>query len=248
MTQRYTLEIAVGTPDEAACAVANGADRLELSCGLEVGGLTPSIGLFRAVRERVEVPLYVLLRPRAGGFAYTTGEFAVMQADAEAFLAEGATGVAFAALTSDGRIDHACCRALVNEADGKAVFHRAFDFLPESLAALYELIQLGFERVLTSGGAATAAEGAANLAALNSFAAGRIEVLPAGTVRPHNVADLVRVTGIDQVHAAPRLPITDPLFAANPRLAAGMGAPTELSAQLVRDLRRELDRAAESLS
>ena len=248
MTRRYLLEIAVGTPDEAACAAANGADRLELSSGLEVGGLTPSIGLFRAVRERVEVPLYVLLRPRAGGFAYTPNEFAVMQADAEAFLAEGATGIVFAVLTDDGRIDHARCRALVNAAEGKAVFHRAFDFLPDSLVALDELIELGFERVLTSGGATTAETGTNRLAALVQHAGWQIEVLPAGNVRPHNVADLVRETRCDQVHAAARVPAPDRLLAANPRLAHGMGAPAELSGQLVRDLRRELDRAAESLS
>ena len=246
--QRYTLEIAVSTPEEAGLAVREGADRLELSSGLEVGGLTPSIGLFRAVRERVEVPLYVLLRPRAGGFAYTPNEFAVMQADAEAFLAEGATGVVFAALTDDGRIDHARCRALVNAAEGKAVFHRAFDFLPDSLVALDELIELGFERVLTSGGATTAETGTNRLAALVQHAGWQIEVLPAGSVRPHNVADLVRETRCDQVHAAARVPASDRLLAANPRLAQAMGAPSGLSAPLVRDLRHELDRAAESLS
>lgn len=248
MTRHYLLEIAVSTPEEAVVAVREGADRLELSSGLEVGGLTPSIGLFRAVRERASVPVWVLLRPRAGGFVYTQSEFDVMRADAAAFVAAGADGVVFAVLTPDGRIDHSSCRTLVDAANGRAVFHRAFDFLPHPIEALDELIEFGFARVLTSGGAATAEAGTTCLAALVQHAGRQIEVLPAGTVRPRNVGELVRATRCDQVHAAPRVPVADPLLAAHPRLAAGMGVPTELSAHLVRELRRELDRAAESLS
>ncbi len=245
--QRYTLEIAVSTPAEAALAVREGADRLELSCGLEVGGLTPSIGLFRAVREWVEVPVYVMLRPRAGGFVYRHSELEIMWADAEVFLSEGANGIVFAALKDNGTIDHVRCRQFVERADGKAVFHRAFDFLPDPLAALDELIELGFERVLTSGGASTAEAGTNRLAALVQHAGWQIEVLPAGNVRPHNVADLVRTTRCDQVHSAARVPADDPLLAAHPRLARGLGAPGELDAHLVRGLRHELDRLAESL-
>jgi copper homeostasis protein len=246
--RRYTLEIAVSTPDEAERAVVNGADRLELSSGLEVGGLTPSIGLFRAVREQVDVPIYVLIRPRAGGFAYTDREYAVMQADAKALLAEGANGIVFGVLTPAGAIDVARCRMLVTRAKGRAVFHRAFDFLPDPIAALDELIILGFERVLTSGGATTAEAGAPCLAKIIQHAGRRIEVLPAGSIRPHNVDALVRVTGCDQVHAAARVPAADPCLAARPQLAAGMGVPAELSAELVKGLREHLDRACGVLS
>ena len=246
--QSYTLEIAVSTPAEASLAVREGADRLELSCGLEVGGLTPSIGLFRAVRARVDAPVYVMLRPRAGGFAYRQSEFEIMCEDAEAFLAEGASGIVFAVLKDDGTIDDVRCQQLVERADGRAVFHRAFDFLSDPLAALDELIELGFERVLTSGGASTAETGTNRLAALVQQAGWQIEVLPAGNVRPHNVADLVRTTRCDQVHSAARVPADEPLLSAHPRLAKGLGAPGELDAQLVRGLRHELDRLAESLS
>ena len=96
-------------------------------------------------------------------------------------------------------------------------------------------------------GASTAETGTNCLTALVQHAGWQIEVLPAGNVRPHNVADLVRATRCDQVHAAPRVPVADPLLAAHPRLALGMGAQTELSAQLVGGLRQELDRLAESL-
>lgn len=246
--RRYTLEIAVSSPEEAAAAELQGADRLELSCGLELGGLTPSIGLFRAVRDRVDVPVYVMLRPRPGGFAYSAHEYAVMQADAEAFLAEGAAGIVFAVLTSSGRIDHGRCRALVDLANGKAVFHRAFDFLNDPFVALEDLIDLGFERVLTSGGASTAEAGTTRLIALVQHAGWQIEVLPAGNIRPHNVADLVRATRCDQVHSAARMNVSDPLFAEHPGLARGLGGGTAMDSQMVSRLRDELDLLIESLS
>ncbi len=248
MTRRYTLEIAVSTPEEAVRAVACGADRLELSSGLELGGLTPSIGLFREVRELVSVPIWVLLRPRAGGFAYSIREFASMAGDAVQFLAEGADGIVFGVLNDAGEIRADRCRELVELAKSRAVFHRAFDFLPDPLDALDELIDLGFQRVLTSGGAPTAEAGADTLARLIQRAGKRIEVLPAGSIRPANVATLVRTTGCNQVHAAARVPASDPHLARNPLVAAGMGPPTELSADLVRGLREQLDRLADPLS
>jgi len=99
-----------------------------------------------------------------------------------------------------------------------------------------------------SGGASTAEAGTNRLAALVQHAGWQIEILPAGNVRPHNVADLVRATRCDQVHSAARVPADDPLLAAHPRLARGLGAPGELDPQLVRGLRQELDRSAESLT
>jgi copper homeostasis protein len=243
---RIALEIAVCTPDEAQTAVAHGADRVELSSGLEVGGLTPSLGLFRQTRDAVDVPIYALLRPRSGGFCYTRREFDAMSADAEALLAAGAAGLVFGVLTPDGRIDRDRCRALVDLAGGKAVFHRAFDFLPDPLAALDELIDLGFERVLTSGGARTAEAGATRLAALVQHAGWQIGVLPAGKILPENVADLVRETRCDQVHAAVRVGCHDPAIGANERLAPGLGGGTETSGTLVAGLRRQLDRLSES--
>jgi copper homeostasis protein len=246
--RRCTLEVAVTTAAEAHVAEVNRADRLELSAGLEVGGLTPSIGLFRAVRERTALPVYVLLRPRPGGFAYTWSELAVMEADAIAFLEAGADGIVFGALTPKGRIDHAACARLVAVAGKRAVFHRAFDFLDNPFEALEELIDLGFQRVLTSGGAATAEAGTNCLAALVQHAGWQIEVLPAGSIRPHNVADLVRETRCDQVHAAARVTAADPVLANRPGLARIMGAPTELSGELVAGLRLQLDSAVGPLA
>jgi copper homeostasis protein len=247
--RRYLLEVAVTTPEEARRAEAGGADRLELCVGLEVGGLTPTVGLLRAVRECTGLPVYVLVRGRTGGFVYTPGELSVMAADAEALVAAGATGIVFGALTAERRVDRAACARLAALSPGRAVFHRAFDFVANPIAALDDLIELGFERVLTSGGARTAEAGATHLAALVQHAGWQIEVLPAGNVRPHNVADLVRETRCDQVHSSARAPAAecDPALAANPRLAAGMGGGGELSSQLGSGLREQLDRLVESL-
>lgn len=242
------LEIAVSTPDEAILAVEAGADRLELSSGLELGGLTPSLGSFRTVREGVSAPVYVLLRPSPGGFQYTEREFASMLTDAAHFLSEGATGIVFGILNADGSIHREWCRELVELAKGRAVFHRAFDFLPDSLQALDELIDLGFERVLTSGGVNTSQADATTLAVLVKHAAKRIEILPAGGIRPNNVAELVRASGCDQVHSSAREVIRETIFRTNTELAAAMGTPSAMNASLVRELREQLDRLADSLS
>jgi renalase len=245
---RYILEIAVSTPDEAIRAATSGADRLELSSGLEVGGLTPSLHTFRAVREAVSIPVYVLIRPRPGGFRYSDREFDVMLHDAEEFLNAGAAGIVFGILCRDG-IDRMRCQQLVQIAGGRAVFHRAFDFLPDPLAALDELIELGFERVLTSGLGSTAEAGATQLASLVQHAGWQIEILPAGKIRPENVVDLVRETRCEQVHSSARTAIRDPDLAVSLRLAAGLGVDgsgnwmtTDLD--LVASLRSALDQLA----
>lgn len=244
---RVTLEIAVSTPDEAVLAVRSGADRLELSAGLEVGGLTPSLGVFRRVKELASVPVWVLLRPRAGGFIYSEHEKESTLRDAESFLAAGADGLVFGALNSRGEVDETPCQRLVALASGRAAFHRAFDFTSDQAEALDRLIALGFQRVLTSGGATTASNGAEAIAELVARANGRIEVLPGGGIRAENVAEILRVTSCNQVHAAARSARGDACLSRNPALAFAMGAcagsqVTTTHANLVAALRRELDR------
>lgn len=244
---RVTLEIAVATPDEAMVAVQSGADRLELSAGLEVGGLTPSLGVFRRVKELVVVPVWVLLRSRAGGFVHGCHETESILRDAEIFLAAGADGLVFGALNAAGEVDEKTCRQLTAMAPGRAAFHRAFDFTNDPLDALDRLIALGFRRVLTSGGAVTARDGARRIAELVARARRRIEVLPGGGIRAENAAEILRITGCDQVHAAARSVQADPCLARNPLLATAMGSNcanliSTTDANLVAALRSELDR------
>lgn len=144
-----------------------------------------------------------MLRPRAGGFCYSTSDMNVMHRDAELLLEHGADGLAFGILTPSGHIDVARCRELVRRCHGRqVVFHRAFDFTPDPLVAMEQLIDLGAQRILTSGQARSALEGADRIAEWIDRAAGRIEVLPAAGIRGHNVAELVARTGCEQVHAS----------------------------------------------
>jgi len=242
----FTLEIAVTTPDEAVAAVRAGADRLELAAGLELGGLTPSMGLFATVRERVEVPVWVLLRPRPGGFTCTPDEMEAMARDAGTFLGAGADGIVFGALEENGSIDANACRRILELSEGRITFHRAFDFAAQPFDALERLISLGFQRILTSGGQPTAQEGSARIAELIARASARIEIMPGGDITADNVARIVHATGCRQVHAAARSPAADRSFLRYPHLARALGVPNLSTAatnpESVAGLRRELDR------
>ena len=195
-----TLEIVAQSSDDARAAAHAGADRLELVSALSLGGLTPSLGTLEAVLASCDLPVAAMLRPRSGGFAYSTGELDAMERDAARFLEAGAKGLVFGVLDEDG-VDVKANARLVR-AGGKAVFHRAFDALPDPLDALERLIDLGFRRVLTSGGRGTALEGADTIRRLIERADGRIEILPGGGVRPAIAREIVARTGASALHLA----------------------------------------------
>ena len=209
---RIVLEIACGTIQDAMIADRGGADRLELCSAMELGGLTPSLGTAFEVSERCSAPFVAMIRPRAGGFHFSGTELACMERDASLLLEAGASGIVFGCLASDGTVDVKACRRLMRAAGRNesvfhpvaAVFHRAFDEARDQLAALDTLIDLGFTRVLTSGGAKTALEGVARIRQLVEKAAGRIEILPGGGIREHNVEAVVKQTGCEQVHLSRR--------------------------------------------
>lgn len=220
--RRVLLEVAVASPDDARAAQGGGADRLELNAALALGGLTPSLGTLVEVKAAVALPVMVMVRPRAGGFAYSATDIRVMQRDAELALAHGADGIVFGVLTEDGRVDTERCRSLVRQLSGRdAVFHRAFDVTPDPHEALERLIDLGFRRVMTSGQEESAYNGAKRIAELVSRAAGRIEVLPAGGINRFTVADVVARTGCDQVHASLRTRRPDSSVSARPHVTFG---------------------------
>jgi copper homeostasis protein len=148
-----------------------------------------------------------LARPGAGDFYYTAAEFRVIQRYVEHLLGHGADGVAFGILTADQRIDVRRCRAVVRPiaaAGREAVFHRAFDAVVDPFDALERLVDLGVRRVMTSGGRRTAAAGAGVIARLIEQVNGRIEILPAGGIRPSNARRLVERTGCVQLHTSLR--------------------------------------------
>ncbi len=224
---RIKLEVCIASLRDAMIATQAGASRLELNSAFELGGLTPSPAMTELVVEAAQstrCKVIAMVRPRPGGFAYDDDELRVMQRNIDFLIQLGVDGVAFGVLHAGGTVNLQACRKLIGkvaDAGREAVFHRAFDLTPDPIAALDMLIALGFDRVLTSGGKATALEGASNLRTLIEHAGKRIEVLPAGGIRPHNVAELVTQTGCTQVHAALRVDQNDASTQANPTLNLG---------------------------
>jgi copper homeostasis protein len=208
---RTLVEICIESVDDAKAAA--GVDRLELCQALAVGGLTPSIGVQKAVREFSKVPLMTMIRPRTGGFFYSEAEYNVMRRDIDAAIDLRSDGIVFGILTESGDIDMARSEQIVRQIRScqrqlHVVFHRAFDFTPDPFEALDRLIELGVTRVLTSGQQPTATGGAALIRALVKWAAGRIQILPGGGIRPDNVCTLLDQTGCDQLHASLRTAVT----------------------------------------
>ena len=196
------VEAAVDSLDDALAAVEGGADRLELCANLSVGGTTPDRALIAAVLHRVRVPVLAMIRPRGGSFVYAAGEIERMRRDIEMALDMGVAGVVLGVLDSADLIDVARTQSLVSVAGAQRVtFHRAFDRTPDVYAAADTLVSLGVSRVLTSGGAATASEGADVLASLVARVGGRLGILAGGGVRANNVRDIVERSGVREVHA-----------------------------------------------
>ncbi|HWE36266.1 MAG TPA: copper homeostasis protein CutC [Isosphaeraceae bacterium] len=219
---RVLLETCIASVADARAASSGGADRLELNSALWLGGLTPSLGLLIEVKAAVALPVIAMARPRPGGFRYDEGDYRVLRRDVDLMLAHGADGIAFGILNDDGTIDLDRTRVVVRQVgDRAAVFHRAFDVVPDPFVALEQLIDLGVRRVLTSGQQESAYNGIPLLADLIRLAAGRIEVLPAGGINRFTVKDVIDRTGCDQVHASLRHSLPDPSTSARPRITFG---------------------------
>jgi copper homeostasis protein len=197
------LEIASDGLGSALAAAAGGADRVELFASSAVGGTTPSAGTIAAARAALAIPLHVLIRPRAGDFLYSRAECAAMLHDIELCLRLGCEGVVIGALDTTGDVDVAICRELVAAAGSLAVtFNRAFDIARDQRAALEAIIELGCSRVLTSGGRASAHEGASVIAGLVRQGAERVTILAGAGITPAQVAPLIAATGVREIHAS----------------------------------------------
>jgi copper homeostasis protein len=191
------IEICVDSLDSALTAQALGADRLELCANLPIGGTTPSPGLLRLVRERVDLPLHVLIRPRGADFVYSPAEIETMLADIAAAKAAGADAIVCGALTSDGRLDEDITRTLIEAAAPLPfTFHRAFDVCASPLDALGVLAGLGAARVLTSGQAPSAAKGLPLLRAC-MHASGGVIIMPGGGITPDNMRAVLALRPVE---------------------------------------------------
>jgi copper homeostasis protein len=197
-----TYEVCVDGVAGAVAAERAGADRVELCAALFEGGLTPSLGTVEQTLSRVSrIRVHPIVRPRGGDFCYDADELAVMERDITRFRAAGVPGVVIGALTPDGAVDSPTVRRLLAAADGLSVtFHRAFDMVADPLAALDTLVELGIDRVLSSGQEASALDGAPLIAELVAAAGDRIAVMAGAGVTHRNVARIVAQTGVSEVH------------------------------------------------
>jgi len=219
-----SLEVCANSVTSAVAAQDGGAVRVELCDNLLEGGTTPSYGEILMARKLLHIKLYVLIRPRGGDFLYTDLEFNVMMADIRYCIEAGCDGVVIGLLNPDGTIDKKRCAEMVTLARqwGLGVtFHRAFDMCADLFEAMEEIIEMGCERILTSGGKSTAMEGASTIARLVSKAAGRIKLMPGSGVNENNVADLVRFTGVAEVHSSARIHVASKMEYKNDRIVMG---------------------------
>ncbi len=202
MAGKYLLEISVDGLDKASAAERAGADRIELCADLSVGGLTPSQEVLRGVREKVRIPIFAMVRPRSGDFVYSASEFEDMKRAIGDAKESGMDGVALGVLRKDYRVDVERTQELVGLAGPLPVtFHRAFDECADLRETLEAVIRTGATRILTSGGASGASEGAAVLAGLVHLSRERITILPGGSIRASNVAEVARRTQAREFHS-----------------------------------------------
>ncbi|MBV9073990.1 MAG: copper homeostasis protein CutC [Acidobacteria bacterium] len=222
---KILVEIAAHTLDAAAAAQSGGADSVELFSNPVEGGVTPSEGLIATARKLISTKLYVLIRPRGGDFCYSDHEFTAMVQDIAVAKRLGADGVTLGVLKLDGTVDSERLQTLAAAAAPLPVtFHRAFDMCRDLQEALEHLIACGVQRVLSSGGAQTALEGGETLAQLARLGRERIRIVAAGGIKPETAREIVRRTGVRELHAGLRTTIPSPMRFRNTKIAFGPGS------------------------
>lgn len=239
------LEIVAVGAQGAAVAAEEGADRIELCSALELGGLTPSQGLMEAAQEAAggRLEIHPLVRSRPGDFLYSDVDLDTMDREIRFLLSQGAQGVVIGVLTAAGDIDVRAARKLADTAletnpDAQLTFHRAIDQTPDPADAVEQLVELGFTRVLSSGGAATVGEGIATLERMVHRAAGRLEVMAGGGLALDDIPALHR-TGLSAVHLSAKTTVST---RKKPDRSIDAPAPSDPTAYMVTN--RELVRAA----
>jgi Uncharacterized protein involved in copper resistance len=195
------VEIVVYNLESALKAQEGGADRIELCDNPGEGGTTPSAGIIEIVRQNVSLDLYVMIRPRGGDFLYSNYDFHSMKRDISQCQKLSVDGLVFGILNPDGTIDKKRCQELITRCRPlKVTCHRAFDMCRDPFEALQDCIEAGFDRILTSGREPQALKGAALIAELVKKADGRIKIMAGSGVNEENVEEIVRSTGVQEIH------------------------------------------------
>lgn len=186
--KKNQLEIACFNYESAIIAQESGADRIELCENMELGGTTPNVFLAERVREKLSIKMHVIVRPRGGDFVYTDDEFAEMKEDIQQFKKLGIDGFVFGILNPDGSVNKKQNQELVDLASPlSCTFHRAFDVVNDIAQSLEDVINCGFQTILTSGRGKNVEEGISDLEMIQKLANDRIEIMPGGGLRSSNI-------------------------------------------------------------
>jgi copper homeostasis protein len=216
------VEVCVDSVEGAVAAQDGGAVRVELCDNLIEGGTTPSAGTIALARRHIDIGLNVIIRPRGGDFCYSSMEYEVMRYDVVEAKRLGADGVVVGILTPDGDVDIDRVRGLIELARPLSVtFHRAFDVCRDPFGALETLIDLGVDRVLTSGQEKTVLEGVDLIAELVRRAGDRIIVMPGGGINERNVGKIIAQTDVKEIHVSARASVESAMIHRNPRVFMG---------------------------
>lgn len=234
MSTPLILEVCIESAESAIAAEIGGADRVELCDNLMEGGTTPSLGMVELTLERCNLPVMMMIRPRGGDFLYTDLEFEIMKRNVIAAKKLGVFGVVFGLLTADGHIDKDRTAELITLSRPlKVTIHRAFDMTVDPKQALEDIIELGADRVLTSGQEASSHKGIPLLAELVKQAAGRIIVMPGGGVKEESIADIVAQTGVSECHVTGKHQIPSEMKYFNDRVFMGVPGAAEYEKTVV---------------
>lgn len=216
---KYIVEICCGSYYDARQALEGGAQRIELNSALALGGLTPSAATLRLVKENLpDLKVIAMVRPRGAGFCYTEEEFLEMEAACRELLENGADGIAFGCLNANASLDmekNKRLLSIIKEKGKEAVFHRAFDCVENPFVAIEQLIELGVDRVLTSGLKARAMDGTEMIRTLQERYGSRIQILAGSGVNAGNVCELLEQTKVTQVHSSCKAWREDPTTVGN---------------------------------
>jgi copper homeostasis protein len=208
MSKKAILEICIDSVGSAIAAEKGGADRVELCQNLFEGGTTPSAGMIEMVRRKVKIPVFVIIRPRGADFCYSDEEYRVIRTDIIRAHELGADGIVLGLLKPNGAIDRKRVRELIDLAQPLPVtFHRAFDVARDPFEALEELIDLGVDRILTSGQERTVIEGMDLLVELIKKAGDRIIIMPGGGITDRNFAKIRKLSGAREFHMSASGPV-----------------------------------------
>lgn len=218
----YKVEICTNSVASSIEAQRGGAYRVELCAAIPEGGTTPSYGEIVVAREELDIKLNVIIRPRSGDFLYSDVEHRAMLHDIKICKALGVDGVVFGCLTADGEVDMERNRELMEAAKGMSTtFHRAFDMSKDLFDSLEKIIELGFDRILTSGGQAKAHDAMDVLKQLIDQAGDRIIIMPGSGVTEENIAEIERNTGAVEFHFSARKPVESGMIYRNPNMKMG---------------------------